>query len=146
MNLTLLEGIALFAGIAAELEGEIQHALEHAGEVICEESKAEIGVYQGAAGPTAAWAPLAPSTVADREARGYEPDDPLERENELRESISYEVSGHEVSIGSDSDVAVYQELGTSKIPPRSFLVGAAYRKESEVVKDIGGGVFLKILK
>ena len=39
--------------------------------------------------------------------------------------------------GSSSDVAVYQELGTSRMPRKSFLAQAALHKEKEVVHEIG---------
>lgn len=35
-------------------------------------------------------------------------------------------------VGSDSDVAVFQELGTSRIPPRSFLQSAAIASEDKI--------------
>jgi len=146
MEWSILEGIAFLAELGLEIEAEVHHALKTGGEMICEEAKAEIGNYQEAAGPTEAWSPLAESTMADREQRGYPADEPLLRDGSLRESITYVIGDHEVTIGSDSEVAVYQELGTSKIPPRSFLVGAAYRKENEVVDKIGEGVALRIVK
>ena len=34
-------------------------------------------------------------------------------------------------------MAVYQELGTSKMPPRSFLGGAAFAKQAEVLEVLG---------
>jgi len=36
------------------------------------------------------------------------------------------------NVGSDNPKALWHELGTSKIPPRSFLVGAAIRMEPEI--------------
>ena len=35
-------------------------------------------------------------------------------------------------MGSDLDVAVWQELGTSRIPPRSFLVSSAISSEDKI--------------
>lgn len=46
----------------------------------------------------------------------------------------------EGAVGSDSDIAVYQELGTAKMPPRSFLGGAAFRMAEEVAEALGAGV------
>jgi hypothetical protein len=39
-------------------------------------------------------------------------------------------------VGSDLDRAVYQELGTSHIPARSFLMEAAIHKEAVVHQEI----------
>ena len=137
---------AVFATMLAEIHHESHRALERAARVVEKEAKAEIGDYQGAAGPFAAWAPLAERTVADRVAKGFTPDDPLLRTGHLRDSIGHSVemspgitSGHAV-VGSKEDIAVWQELGTSRIPARSFLGGAAVRKTHEVVKIIGGGL------
>jgi hypothetical protein len=52
---------------------------------------------------------------------------PLLRTGEMRDSIEYVVA-----VGSDLDVAVYQELGTSRIPPRSFLASAAIASDDRI--------------
>ena len=41
------------------------------------------------------------------------------------------------TVGSNSDIAVYQELGTSRIPPRSFLAGALHHEIPEILKMAG---------
>jgi hypothetical protein len=111
--------------------------LEHACVEIEARAKEKIGEYQGAAGPFSAWAPLAQATIDDRVASGYSPDQPLLREGDMRDSIEHKVSGHEGHVGSDSDVALYQELGTSSIPPRSFLGGAAFELAPKIVEETG---------
>ena len=40
-------------------------------------------------------------------------------------------------MGSDLDIAVYQELGTSRIPPRSFLVSSAIASEDKIHRMAG---------
>jgi hypothetical protein len=40
-------------------------------------------------------------------------------------------------VGTDDKIAVYQELGTRTIPPRSFLGEAAMHKEVEVHEVLG---------
>lgn len=71
------------------------------------------------------WPPLAPSTVAEKERLGYtgqvSPTDPLLRTGEMRDSIKVEIAGLEIAIGSTNKTALYQEMGTSRIPPRPFL-------------------------
>ena len=100
-------------------------------------AKEEIGTYQGDAPPFGAWSELADATKEDRVRQGFTENDPLERTGELRESISHIVDGTEAAIGSDSDVMVYQELGTDKIPPRSVLGSAAVNNINLVKKTLG---------
>jgi phage gpG-like protein len=136
----ILEALVKMAQIAIDVEEATHKALERASVVVEKEAKAAIGDYQPEAGPFAEWAQLADSTLADKEKLGYAPpDNPLVREGDLRDSIGHVVSGHEAAIGSNSDVAVYQELGTRCMPPRSFLGGAAVRKEGEIVEILGEG-------
>ncbi len=112
-------------------------ALEAAAVIIEKEAKAEIGHYQNAAGPFDAWAELADSTKADRVAKGFPANNPLLRSGELLHSISHSVEGDHAVVGSDSDIAVYQEMGSSRIPPRSFLGGAAVRKGEDAANAAG---------
>jgi phage gpG-like protein len=123
-DLTLGGFASMLQKASEELDDHLHEALDRVAEHIERDAKGRIGHYNGAVGPFAAWAPLAPSTVQDRASKGYAPDEPLLRTGDLRESIGKEVRQDEATIGSDSEVAVAQELGTSKIPPRSFL-GAA---------------------
>lgn len=147
----IAEAFAKMAEVAAAVELETRHALERAARLVEHEAKAAIGEYQEAAGQFAAWAPLAPSTLAEKGRLGYAPpDNPLLREGDLRDSIGHEVETHHLSageavIGSNSEIAVYQELGTSRMPARSFLGGAAVRKEGEVVELLGEGVVTGLL-
>lgn len=128
-----------FAGFAAELAGLVvaidaarKEALERASQVIEKEAKRVIGTYDYG------WKELAPSTQDTRASLGYDPDEPLLREGDLRSSIEHTiVSDKEAVIGSDSDVAVYQELGTATIPARSFLAGAASAKGKECAEILG---------
>lgn len=116
---------------------EIRNGLERAARIVEKQAKEEIGHYQPQTGEFAAWPELAESTKADRVAQGFSENDPLLRTGKLRDSISHQVDGLEAVIGSDSDVAVWQELGTKNIPPRSFLGTALVNKEGQVAKTIG---------
>jgi hypothetical protein len=100
-------------------------------------AKDKIGDYQGEAGPFAAWAPLKDATRADRLRAGYSEDDPLLRSGELRDSIEYVVVPPEVVIGSPLDIALWQEMGTATIPPRSFLGGAAFELTPALLAESG---------
>ena len=129
--------------IAVEMEN--RRLLEHAARVIEKEAKDEIGTRQDAAGPFEAWAPLADTTIHGFDGHpgkadlGHSPPDydPLLRKGDMRDSIEHTVIGYEAHVGSNSDVAVWDELGTEKMPARSFLGGAAVRKRDEVGHIIG---------
>jgi hypothetical protein len=54
-------------------------------------------------------------------------------------------SGLEGCVGSNNDKAVWHELGTSKIPPRSFLVGAAVHMEDKIHKMAARAVMAVML-
>ena len=114
--------------------------LRDAAEVIAEEARAEIGHYQDAAGPFAAWPELADSTKRERVELGFTENDPLLRTGALRESIGIAYGDGHAEVGSDSPVAVDMELGTKRAPPRSFLGGAAVRREKDAVDIIAGAV------
>jgi hypothetical protein len=61
---------------------------------------------------------------------------PWLRTGALRESIGHEVNGAVAVIGSSSDVAVDQELGTRAIPPRPFLASTAAAAADDTVTSI----------
>lgn len=121
--------------------------LRYAGAFVEQVAKGKIGEYQEQAGPFAAWEPLADTTLSGWDSPwgrhfpgkielGYSPDDnPLLRTGELRESIHHLVEGEMVQIGSDMDIAVWQELGTSKMPARSFLGGAMFESAPLIVAE-----------
>ena len=129
--------LAAFAAFCAEeLSENVEHAkesaLEFGARAIQHEARRVIGTYDYG------WPELAPATQADREKKGYAPDEPLLRDGTLRDSIKYTViNKEEAEIGSDSDIAVYQELGTATIPARSFLAGAAVHKGKAVAHAMG---------
>ena len=100
--------------------------MEKVGQLVETESKRVIGTYDYG------WPQLSEYTLARKEANT-----PLLETGEMRESIGHTTMGNETSIGSNEDKALWQELGTAKIPPRSFLQGAAVHKEEEIIKLIG---------
>lgn len=126
-------GFATFlGGMIAEVEAAKGRALEEAAKVIEKEAKRVIGTYDYG------WKELAPSTQDTRESLGFEPDEPLLRTGELRDSIGHTiVSKDEAAIGSNEDKAVYAELGTATEPARSFLAGAASAKGKECAEILG---------
>ncbi|MDR3473336.1 MAG: hypothetical protein P4M09_16880 [Devosia sp.] len=137
-----LESFAAFATeLAVAMPMAERRALELAAKVVEDEAKAEIGIYQEGAGPFGDWDELADSTKADRGRQGYPENEPLLRSGEMRDSIGTVIEGHEAHVGSNDDKAVWQELGTDKIPPRSFLGHAAVTKSKEVSEIIGRELF-----
>lgn len=141
-----IDGILKMAEIIIATREATKEALEHAARVVERQAKKEIGKYQPDTPPFAGWAQLASGTIAEKEKLGYAPpDNPLLRDGDLRNSIGHKVDmnftlrGGRATVGSDSDIAVYQELGTTRIPPRSFLGSAAVNKTPEVVAILGKG-------
>jgi hypothetical protein len=100
--------------------------VERACQIVQKKAKAAIGHEHDM------WPALAESTIADKEHHGYATPAPLLRTGEMRDSIEYTVHGSEGWVGSNDDKAVWQELGTSKIPPRSFLVSSAIASEDKI--------------
>ena len=136
-----------FADLASRLS-RLAHAegdkayLESVGTKIEKEAKEIIGHYQRSdTGPFPEWEELKTATQSDRIRQGFTPNDPLLRSGELRDSIRHEVRGNSVAIGSDLDIAIYQEMGTSTIPPRPFLRVAAWRSKKWL-----GKLYAKTLK
>jgi hypothetical protein len=130
------------SSFAAFLTAELEHntiekakeaALQMAAAAIAAEARRVLGTYDYQ------WPQLAPSTQAERVRAGYAANEPLLRRGELRDSIGFTIvkKGELAEIGSNDDVAVWQELGTTHIPPRSFLAGAAMHLEHDVVKACG---------
>jgi phage gpG-like protein len=75
------------------------------------------------------WPALRPETLAHKIANT-----PLLETGELRDSIAWHAEGLHGEVGSDNDKALWHELGTSRIPPRSFLGGAAQHMGQEIEK------------
>jgi HK97 gp10 family phage protein len=105
-------------------------------------AKEEIGEYQPAVGPFQAWPELAQATKDDRVRQGYSENDPLLRTGELRDSVSHESAGLEVAIGSTSDVMVYHEFGTSKMPARPVLGTAAFSSKDKIMEILGAAAVI----
>ena len=88
------------------------------------------------------WPRLQPETIA-RKARG---DSPLLETGALRASMQYSVdaNGSMAVVGTNDPDALFQELGTVHIPPRSFLLGAALHKLDEVHKICGHDMLYQV--
>jgi len=99
--------------------------------------------------PKPEWPPLKPSTIARKDGVNT----PLLETGEMRDSISWNSDQHEGYVGTDNTKMVWQEFGTSRIPPRPVLGLAAAQNEGKVEKIVerevaraitaalGGGIF-----
>lgn len=121
-----------FAMLAAKLPTVMHSELDAAGEAIEKRAKQKIGEYQQAAGPFRAWEQLADSTKADRRRKGFPENEPLLRTGHMRGTIEHKREGKAVHVGSDDPIVDYQERGTNRIPPRSFLGGALFELAHEL--------------
>jgi len=100
--------------------------------MIAEEARRVLGTYDYD------WTQLTDATQKDREQQGFPANEPLLRTGELKSSIGYTIlSETEAEVGSNSDIAVFQELGTIRIPSRSFLAAAAAHKGHDAAKVAG---------
>jgi hypothetical protein len=138
MEFTMAGFAAHLEGLAARMPDFELSVLERIGAKVTTAAKDKIGEYQSQAGPFAAWAPLTESTKADRVRGGFSEDNPELRTGALRDSIEYVVVPPEVIIGSPLDIALWQELGTIKMPARSFLGGAAFEQAPILTAEAGG--------
>ena len=116
---------------AVRARTEIDIPTEAVVEAAAEKARTAIGTY------AYGWPQLAASTQADRAARGYAANEPLLRTGEMRGSIGHmaqlSAEGAEGVIYSTDEIAVFQELGTSRgIPPRSFLMASLLRCDPEI--------------
>ena len=149
-EMSLMQFATVVGEMAVAAHKVSEHAMERAAQAVEKEAKASVGNYQDQSGPFVAWAELADSTKTDRERQGFPENEPELRTGELRDSIEHTVirsrlGDVEAEVGSNSDIMVFQELGTEKMPPRSILGGAAARTETEVVKIIGGGLMAALI-
>lgn len=109
------------------------------------EAKKIIGILQHGTSGYGYWPELADATKAEKERLGYGDASndwqPLLRTGELRDSIGYTVQLHNVYIGSTSDIMIWQEMGTSRIPARPVLGLAMYREKIKMEKAIGNFMY-----
>ena len=138
--LTLAEWIASFQMQAARTRGhettlEVEHALGH----LAKNAQDMIGRENNG------WKALAESTVEEKQRLGFtgqrSATDPLLRTGVLESSISAQADRQGLTIkgviGSDDEVAIYQEMGTSRIPPRPFLSSALIEGKQIVEESMG---------
>lgn len=116
---------------------EMRDGLEDCAVKIEETAKSEIGHYQSAVGPFAAWADLAESTEAQKARKGYPADAPLEASGAMRESITHKTESLETVIGSTDPKMVFHESGTMKTPARAVMGPAVFRNKEYIRRVLG---------
>lgn len=126
-KITFAQFSALLEAAPGKIQANTAEVLRASALLASEKAKAKIGHYQQEIGHFPDWAPLAQSTIDDKRAHGFPAPKPLLRTGEMRASISAEATPTMLLIGSTDPVAVDQELGTKRIPPRPFLAPTLYQ-------------------
>ena len=67
------------------------------------------------------WSPWALATKRAREKDGTSGKGLLNRTGRLLESITYQVQGNNLAIGTEVPYSVFLQMGTSKMPARRFI-------------------------
>jgi hypothetical protein len=93
-----------------------EKGLTVAATMVAERARDKLGTYQPG------WAPLKPETVARKQTG----DSPLLETGGMRGTVTERISPVKATISAGGP-AIWQELGTSKIPPRPFM-GPALRE------------------
>jgi hypothetical protein len=127
--MSLLTAAAKFGSMKRDMDNIGPAIVAKACAMVCAEARRVLGVGYPE------WPALSPATLADKMGPG-----PLLETGELRDSIQWTSHGLEGTVGSDNDKAVWHELGTAKIPARSFLVGAALHMSDKIHTMAGKAV------
>jgi phage gpG-like protein len=137
--MTLEQFEAALAAQIPTVKPRMEVGLDKVGELASTMAVHYLGVYQEG------WPALKPETIASK-ATG---DSPLLETGHMRDSISHYVNPFsvvmEVVVGSTDKHAVFQELGTSRIPPRPFL-SLAMAHSLPFAADTFGEIAVSILK
>lgn len=135
-EMSILSFVAQMGVMHAEMRHLEHEALERACEIIQHEARAAVGTYR------LGWPQLAQSTQDDRVRKGFPANEPLLRTGELRDLIQHQVIGSTGYVGSNDQRAVWNFLGTSRIPPRDPIVGAAHANVHQVEEAVGHAVVM----
>src|SRR6267142_5231921 len=131
---TLLGFVAHLKAVEHDMNALGPAVVAKACEMVAEEARRVIGEGYPY------WPALAPSTLARKMMNT-----PLLETGELRASIEWNADGNQGYVGSNNEKAVWHELGTARIPPRSFLAGAAMAMEDKIHKMAARAVMAVLL-
>lgn len=131
------------AALAAQIK-TIRPRLEIGLEKVGELAESLAAHYPGDYQP--GWAPLAASTLADKEAKGFPVPSPLKRTGDMAASYKKEVDPFtlEMVIGSPELKAFWQEMGTVHIPPRP-VCEPALKNSLPYAADVFGKIAMTVL-
>jgi hypothetical protein len=115
-----------FRAVADALPAAEERLLALAGAAVQRIARDKLGRYQPG------WPELVPATIADKARHGWPVPSPELRSGAMGDSIGVTVTPDAVAIGSSSDIALYQELGTSRMPARPFLGPAMIEAQPEI--------------
>jgi hypothetical protein len=124
--------------------------LDLIGSSVKAEAEKEIGEYQDAIGSYPATAELSDVTIEIKQrlklGKGGEADSPLWATGKYHDSIqsSPDVNSLSVSVGTNVDYVIYQELGTGKIPPRPIFGPATLRAIPPLLPTISAAAAMGI--
>lgn len=156
--INLVEAAAFFRASAARCEAELSLVVLEVIEDAAGRAREYIGQPQS--GWPMAWAPLSGGTVEGFRHRngrwipgkqelgygGYER--PLLREGDMRDSIEVNATGLFGEVGSNSKVALWQEMGTPgaeyPIPPRPFLA-KGMMEAAYTIEELAGNAAMNLL-
>lgn len=125
-----------------ELTLEVEHTLGH----LAKNAQDMIGRENSG------WQDLAESTIKEKARLGFtgqrSATDPLLRTGVLESSISASADRQGLTVkgvvGSDDEVAGYQEVGTSRIPARPFLASSLIEGQ-QIIEESMGQYLVRVL-
>ena len=127
-----------FESLQADGINALAPVFEAAGKEMVEYSKGMLGHYDH---EETTWPQLSPITQADRERLGFPANEPLLRTGDLRDSYSFDVVASPsvifLIVGSDDVRSIFNELGTSEMPPRPVLAPTAMAYEERMAELLG---------
>ena len=142
--MTLEQLAAVFDSAANTLDRKRPETVSMIGDDIAAAARGKLGEYQGSAAPFRAWEPLAESTIDNRIALGYSPEDPGRRSGDGARSIETNVTreGNSATahVGTNLKYMRHFEEGTKTQPPRSFLGSSAVEGTDDAVKRVLAGI------
>lgn len=138
---SLAEFEAQLAAALAAVVPAIEIGLDKVGTLALTLAEHYPGTYQPG------WPQLADSTLKDKAAQGFPVPSPLKRTGEMAASYRKELEPVELAvvIGSADKVALFQEIGTSRIPPRPVL-SLAMTNSLPYAADVFGKIAVDLLR
>jgi phage virion morphogenesis protein len=117
----------------AQRTADLRPALRSIGEYLLLETRDR---YDAGVDPQGRpWAPLAAATIAQKQRDRTPFQKVLLRYGTLRETLTYEVTGQTLAVGSPQAYAVYHQFGTKNMPQRQIL-GLSQADRAEILEIV----------